>query len=108
MSGITKALKSALKKAAKSSKFAKIWTPAASGANGLPAFTDDNIRFDRDETRRVLQINAQTEDPTLKKFIKANGTHKKLAVLDVQGQTGTQEEIEAFVEKALEEATKTK
>jgi len=106
MAGITKALKSALKKAAQTSKFSKIWTPTAAGANGKPAFTDDNIRFDRDGTRRVLQINAQTEDATLKKFIHANGTHTKLAVIDIEGQTGTEEEMQAFVKKAIEEATK--
>lgn len=105
-SGITKAIKSVLKKASQTSKFLKIWTPTAAGANGKSAYTDTNIRFDRDGTRRVLQINAQAEDPTLKKFIKANGTHTKLATIDIEGQTGTEEEVNAFVKKAVEEACK--
>lgn len=103
---ITKELWNVLKNASKASNFKKIWTPTAVGANGKSAFSDNNIRFDRDGTKRVLQINAQTQNPTLKNFIQKNGTHKKLAVIDVEGETGTQKEIEAFVKKVMEEATK--
>ena len=102
--GITTALESVLCKASQSTKFAEIWTPTAAGANESSAYIDDNIRFICDGTRRVFQLNAQTDEPSLKKFIKKNGTNTTLAVLDVAGQTGTKEEKEAFVEKAISEA----
>ncbi|KAF8810650.1 hypothetical protein BYT27DRAFT_7253521 [Phlegmacium glaucopus] len=106
--GIKGALKKALELASQSSKFSKIWRTTASGADGSSAYTDNNIRFDRDGPRRVLQINAQTQDPTLKKFIQAQrrGTHTQLAVLDITGQTGTAKEMKAFIKQALDEATK--
>jgi len=99
--GIATVLKNALDKASQSTKFAEIWIP---GANGSSAYVDDNVRFICDGTRRLLQINAQTEEPTLKKFIKKYGTHTNLAFLDVAGQTGTKEEKDAFVQNAIGDA----
>jgi hypothetical protein len=102
MSGaFSKALKSALQKASQSSKFKKIWTPTAVGADGTSAYTDDNLRVDRDATRRVVQVNSQTQIAAFKKYLKDNGSHAKVAVVNVAGQTGTNAEILAFIEKII-------
>jgi len=103
--GIATVLENVLYKASQSTKFAEIWTPTAAGANGSSAYIGDNVRFTCDGTRRLFQmINAQTKEPTLKKFIKKYGAHTNLAFLDVAGQTGTKEEKDAFVQNAIRDA----
>src|SRR5260370_1120753 len=85
--------------AAKDSKFRKVWTPTAQGAEGARAWQNADFRVDRggQAGQRVLQVNAETQQSTLKKWIRDQGkksTHAALAKFQV-------------VEKSKDEVTDT-
>ncbi|KAH7903147.1 hypothetical protein BJ138DRAFT_197405 [Hygrophoropsis aurantiaca] len=92
MSGMRSALLDLLEKAVKTSKFKKVFEPTPFNGGGRRAFQNNDIRVDHGEPgtgMRVLQIQGQTENPTLKKFQQKKGTHAKVAVVKVDEGAGS-------------------
>ncbi|EGO03821.1 hypothetical protein SERLA73DRAFT_69650 [Serpula lacrymans var. lacrymans S7.3] len=58
---------------------------------GSRAFQNEDLRVDHVEVgtgNRVVQIQAQTQNSTLKRYMQKNGTHVKIAVVKVNEDPG--------------------
>ena len=105
MTSMSRSVVNAIKKVVRSGLIAKkdqVKNQVILNHDGSPSQTvlsTRDFRLDRGHIGFYhLQINAETGNKDLQRFIKENGTHLKIARINVADMTGTDEDVERIIE----------